>query len=297
MKKLLLSLWICLLIVPLALTQATPTPEGVLNPSAPYSTWTGGFKIKAGAPFVWLRATPFAGAEILGTLFPSQTLQAVEAPNGDSQILETAFAQWWGYFAAGNLRGWIELAAVEPIVVATPTTDITDAANWQVTNIETIEVQIASSIPFAWVRSAADSDSSIARTLFSGARLLLTGEAVPDAFQLWWPVQELSSGTVGFVEQQSLRYVRRVAQPNALVNPSTWAVATVVRVKSSVPFVWVRQEAVSTSGFVATLLKGREMIIASGPTDDGTGQLWWQVIVPNTPFSGWVEETSLEKVR
>jgi hypothetical protein len=296
MKKILIAIFLCLSLVPLTFAQdATPTMEGPATPNAPYSAWSGGFKVKASVPFVWPRRTPFAGGEVVGTWFPAQTLQALQPPSGSAQVYEAAFAQWWGYFTGNGLTGWVELALVDQITAASRP-DNTNPANWIVNVEQTTEVEIVNTVPFAWIRNAAESNSGIARTLFPGARLILTGAAVSDGSQLWWPVQENTSGTEGFVEQNSLRYVRLVPLANAPVDSSTWAVATVVRIKAAVPFAWLRDNATSVSGITATVRPGRELIIANGPTNDGT-QNWWQVIVPNTAFSGWVEENSLEKVR
>lgn len=294
MKKASVLLFAVLLaLIPSAFAQQeTPVP------TPPFEAWEGSFEVSTTIPFVWARATPQAAGDIVGTLFPGQVVTAVLPTDGPGLFYEAANDQWWGYFSFGRLVGWIEVARVvehtaEP---ESPVATINnDPSTWLVSTDTTIEVRVRRGIPFAWLRDTAASDGAITRTLLTGSALNLTGERVLDTNQYWWPVRDPRSGTEGFVEQSALEYVQQSAV-EAPAASGPWVADDVLRVRDTVAFAWLRSSASSTAAVTATLLRGSEVVVVSGPTSDGT-QNWWEVMVADSATSGWVEEASLQRVR
>jgi len=106
-------------------------------------------------------------------------------------------------------------------------------------------------------------------------------------------MRDLATGISGWVEQNS---VELVAGPPPTVPPPVWQPGDTVRVRSHVPFSWMRVTPSSHGDILFTVYPTQELFVQKGPQHDGV-QNWWQVVLPNTAVVGWVEEGSLQFVR
>lgn len=164
-------------------------------------------------------------------------------------------------------------------------------------------------LSFAWVRREPNSSADPIDTLFAGARVIAftptDGRAgmVYDGAQWWGYVRAPSS--VGWLELTALILVNP-NPPNPftpappVAAPQRWVAGNVVRVRASVPFVYLRTDPAS-SQVAGTLNSGSRMIILGIPVQDSNNSqaYWWQVREATSPgyTVGWVEEASLEFVR
>lgn len=261
--------------------QAPPQPEvEVLCPHV----------LKSGIPFAWLRFEPSSFAGHAVTLLPGETVQLNNPPT-----LSWDTVQWWVYVwpNASPARGyyWVELGSLEPRCQPTPPTpDPGGKAPWQPGD----RVRVKFSVPFVWFRGAPAPGNSPIHTVLSGAQLVIVQGASRDSFnQWWWQMRDPATGVTGWIEQNS---VEPVSSPPPTVPPPGWLPGDIVRVRSHVPFVWLRPTSDSHSDILFTVYPPQELIVQQGPVHDGV-QNWWRVRVPNTSVTGWVEEGSMQFVR
>ncbi len=181
-------------------------------------------------------------------------------------------------------------------------------------------MRVKPSIAFSWLRATPSASGRILVTIQPGDYVILNATApVWDGVQWWWKVRW---GNVnGYVEQDSLELV--IAAPTAgpgatqgvtAVAPTAaaptvaattavpaggkanWPASTIVRIKLTVPFAWLRAAPSSTSGPADYAPTGDTlMIISSFAVNDGT-QWWWQVRRVKGTILGYVEQNSVEPV-
>lgn len=105
-----------------------------------------------------------------------------------------------------------------------------------------------------------------------------------------------ASGT-GALAQGVAPSVTPAAADSAAVQqpaPAPFTLGQLMRVKLSVPFVWLRTNPISTATWIDTVGKGEFIIIAAAqPVWDGV-QYWWNVNRANGAVRGWVEQNSIE---
>lgn len=245
--------------------------------------------LKSGIPFAWLRFEPSSFAGFSVTLWPGETVQLNNPPT-----LAWDNTQWWVYVwpNASSARGyyWVELGSLEPRCQQPTPTPISGQAPWQPGN----RVQVKLSVPFVWFRAAPAPGNPPVHTVFPGTQLVIVQGASTDSFgQWWWLMRDPATGITGWVEQNS---VELTSTPPPTPSPGHWNPGDRVRVRTSVPFSWLRSTPSSNGGILFTALPRQELIVQQGPQHDGV-QNWWQVTIPNTSQTGWVEEASLELVR
>ncbi|MBZ0295649.1 MAG: hypothetical protein K8L99_24035 [Anaerolineae bacterium] len=244
--------------------------------------------LKSGIPFAWLRFEPSSAAGFSVTLRPGETVQLNNPP-----MLVWDNVQWWVYVwpNASPAKGyyWVELGSLEPRCQQ-PTPPASGKAPWQPGN----HVQVKSNISFVWFRAAPAPGNPPIHTVFPGTQLVIVQGASSDNYnQWWWLMQDPAAGVTGWVEQNS---VELVTSPPPTIPAGSWRPGDRVRVRSSIPFSWLRSTPSSNGGILFTVQPLQELLIRQGPQHDGV-QNWWQVTVPNTSQTGWVEEVSLELVR
>ena len=69
-------------------------------------------------------------------------------------------------------------------------------------------VGIRRNIPFAWIRQTASSFSGFSYTARPGEQFIAMQGPVHDGVQSWWQVRDIDGPTIGWVEEQSLEYIR-----------------------------------------------------------------------------------------
>jgi hypothetical protein len=276
----------------MAQSEATPTPQldsFMTTPVAPFASWSGSFQVRPGVPFVWLRQDPMSTGAVRETLPGSAIVQAIRENGG----ISFDGTQWWGFVNGRRGQGWVELNSLQPATVSTPmpTPNSTRPANWARNNV----VQVKASVPFVWIRADMSAEPvTILGTYFPGTRLVIVAGPNLGPNQLYWQVRDPNSNTVGFVEQDSLEFVR--SRPNFTVSPlppSAWRAGFSVVVKSSVPFVWIRSEPNSNAGIVRTVNRGDALVLGEEVRNDGV-QNWRRVSIAQSPVTGWVEENALQ---
>lgn len=292
-------LFIVLLFFSVNLVAAQPTP------TAPYPVWQGQFQVRPDLPFAWVRHEPASNAAIWETVPPGARMLAFTPTDGRAGMLYDG-VQWWGYVRGPNSVGWLELTALiltDPLPIdpfrptATPMPADSVQQRWAAGNV----VRVRASVPFVYVRVNPDS-GQVAGTLMPGARMLILGNPQRGPAQpntVWWQVREAANNgyTVGWVEQQSLEFVRSRANFRLPPLPRDfWRSGFVMRVKATLPFAWIRAAAASDAGIVHTLRPGDEVMLGGDIGWDGV-QNWRAVGVRGTPFQGYVEEQALEFVR
>ena len=181
------------------------------------------------------------------------------------------------------------LAGVWPVAAQTPPTVQTDCS-----------FVLKSGIPFAWLRFSPSSSAGYSltmqpeHTVQSNTPATLTW----DGAQWWiyvWP--NFVSNVHGYywVELNSL--VSHCPQPNPpppTSGAANWQQGNVVRVKSSVYFVWFRAQPAPGNTPIHTVFSGANLVVMSGPSQDSYGQWWWHMSDPRTNVYGWVEQNSVE---
>lgn len=277
MKKLLILL-VVLLVTGAVYAQETP-PQPTVDPTCPYV-------LKPGIPFAWLRFEPSSFAGYSVTLHPDETVTLNNPPT-----LSWDTVQWWVYVwpNASSAKGyyWVELGSIEPRCQTPPPTPPPGKASWNPGD----HVRVRLNVPFVWFRAAPAPGNPPIHTVFPGAQLVIVQGATTDSYnQWWWQMRDPATNITGWVEQNSVELVSSPPPPNV------WRPGDIVRVRSHIPFSWLRTTPGSHSGIQHTVYPPPQLIVQQGPLHDGV-QNWWQVLVPNTFVSGWVEESSLQFVR
>ena len=245
--------------------------------------------LKPGVPFAWLRTEPSSFAGYAVTLRPGETVQL-----NNPLTLSWDTVQWWVYVwpNASPARGyyWVELSSLEPRCQGPTPTPIPGKAPWNPGD----RVRVRLNVPFVWFRGAPAPGNSPIHTVLPGAQLVIVQGASTDVYnQWWWQMRDLATGITGWVEQNS---VELVAGPPPTVPPPIWQPGDTVRIRSQVPFSWLRTTPSSHADILFTVYPTQELFVRKGPQHDGV-QNWWQVVLPNTAVVGWVEEGSLQFVR
>lgn len=178
-----------------ALCQPSPTPGG-----SEVANWQPGYivRVRSTVPFVWFRAAPAPGNAPTYTVLPGAQLIVVQGAVKDS------FNQWWWQVRdpRNNMTGWVEQNVVElvsggPTVTPTPIT-------WQPGNV----VRVRPNIAFSWLRNAPSSQAGIVFVAAPRQELVLQAGPQSDGVQNWWNVRLPNAALSGWVEQNSLEYVR-----------------------------------------------------------------------------------------
>lgn len=273
---------------------ATPTwfPSPTQGyPALPHSSWNGSFKVKDQVPFVWLRPEPDVNAPILTTLPRGTVVNALTGRAGDVIYLDEKLNQWWGFVVAGAQSGWVEMASFVKTDAPAVTPAVNSGMNWSRNNV----VKLRRGVPFAWLRDYPSSIGGIKGTILNNYAVIIYGEAMSDGQQWWWPVRDPNSAVIGYVEQNSLQF--SAAAPNFYVMPiapDQWQGGYILKTKSGVPFVWIREEA-GGSTLVDTVLAGGEVIVTDSLAIDDGYQVWQEVYILNKPQSlGWVEAKAFD---
>lgn len=262
---------------PVTFAQSAPALE-----SCPYA-------IKPGIPYVWLRRDPESIAFVAQTLFPPRTRLY---PAGNSpEWVKWDGVQWWIYAsplpANSGGYGWVELNSLEARCQ-----DVVQPQAWQRGYV----VRAKKGVPFLWFRAEPRPGSPPIFTVFPGTVLSIVQGGPADNFnQLWWQVSDPRTGTVGWLEENTLELVSTRPLDNA-VPPSEWQAGYVVKIKAGLPFSWLRTSASSVAPSAFTAAPNQTLVLMEGPRSDGT-QNWWRVRLPGSPTGGWVEQNSLDFVR
>jgi hypothetical protein len=282
----------------LALTQAVlSAQDDPLSP--PFDPWAGVFQVRNEIPFVWIRSEPDVNGAILETI-PSGGIVRTQPLNlsdpDDTTFWDHVHRQWWGMVFTSHTSGWVEMHSFSQIAAgesySPPQIDGQQPANWQMGNV----VRVRASVPFVLLRIAPNSDAATKANPQTGSLLVIVGRVQSDQTQFWWPVRDPNGPSVGFVEQSSLEFVRTSRNfPLVPLDHVDWLPGFKIRVKSDIPFVWLRQECHSDAEIVYTILSGQEVWIPGGlPIFDGL-QYWRLVSIPGrSPISGCVEVNSFE---
>lgn len=291
MKRLFTRLSVLVLVSLVLGLAATPWGASAQQPPAlPAVQGNCPHALKAGISFAWLRFDASSHAAFGVTLLPGQTISL-----NDPAILSWDGVQWWLYVwpnAAPNVHGyyWVELNSIEPRCQPPTSTPPSGAASWSVGTV----VRVRLSIPFVWFRAAPAPGNPPIYTALPGTQLGIVRGAEMDTYnQWWWLMLDPRTGVTGWVEQNSVELPSGTVQP---VQPVDWRVGDVVRVRTTIPFSWLRYAPNSIAGTVFTVRSGEEVILQQGPQFDNV-QNWWNVRIAAFSISGWVEENSLEFVR
>jgi hypothetical protein len=289
-----------LLATSLVSAQSTPTP------AAPYPIWQGQLIIRPDLSFAWVRREPSSTSENSETLLAGTRVIAFTPTDGRAGMIYDG-VQWWGYVRAPGSVGWVELASLvlvdpNPINPFAPTATPAPGTSyspqrWASGNV----VRVRASVPFVYVRTHPGS-SQVAGTVLTGGRFVVLGDAIRDESiptTFWRQVREAANNglTVGWVEEASLEFVRARANFRLPPLPSdVWRVGFTMRIRSSLPFAWIRDTYGSNANILYTLRPGDEVVLNINIPNDGV-QNWRPVTVRNTNIRGYVEESALEFVR
>jgi hypothetical protein len=199
-----------------------------------------------------------------------------------------------------------------PLLQATPT----DQAGWQAGTL----VRVKPSVPFSWLRKAPSSSSAVLDTAPAGDYLVIYATPpVWDGVQWWWAVRR--GNVIGYVEQNSLEEVLLVptvpgeaVSPTPTVPPASptplpasetpgvtttqanWNIRTMLRVKASKPFSWLRS-APSSGATPVDYAKSLESLFVISDTPQWDGVQWWWLVRRGTgSIIGYVEQDSLEPI-
>lgn len=271
---------------------ASAAPAGQEVPPSPYTDWNGDFLVRPAVPFVWIRRTPFSTGDVMYTIYTGARVKALHVDQQPNSGLTYNDGQWWGYVGSTAGEGWIEVNSLVRDINVTPVPS-NGAQNWREFNV----VRVKAGVPFIWLRSSASSDAPNSGQLPTRTQFVILSTPQYDGKQWWWQVREERGNRVGYVEQNSLEYVRaRSTVTTQPIPAGLWMEGYVVRVKANVPFVWLRNVADSDSGIAETVLRLGELVIGSETTEDVRKQLWYKVTA-KSGVTGWVEAKSLEFVR
>lgn len=271
-----------LLLLPVVLVVPHVTAAAQQTPPQPAVDVLCPHVLRPGIPFAWLRFNPSSLSGFSVTLRPGETVTL-----NNPLTLSWDGVQWWVYVWPNAVPGhgyyWVELASLEARCQP-PTPPPSDKAPWQFGD----RVRVRHNVPFVWFRGGPAPNSPPVHTVFPGTVLDILQGATTDNFnQWWWLVRDPARGITGWVEQNSLELV--TSTPPA----PGWQPGDVVRVRAQVPFSWLRTTPSSQGAILFTVYPPQQLILQQGPLHDGV-QNWWQVTLPNTAISGWVEEASLQ---
>lgn len=176
---------------------STPAPT-TQPPAVTPAPWplSSQVRVRAGLSFVWLRATGNSNAIIMGTYFPGRTFSVMGGPVNDG------VQYWWQVRDVSTGQpGWLEQNSLESVSASTGTLS---PDRWKVSDV----VRVRRQVPFVWLRPSPASGAGILATVRSPGQLWLSEARQFDGVQYWWRVQIPGSTVVGWVEEQSLEFVR-----------------------------------------------------------------------------------------
>ncbi len=158
---------------------------------------------------------------------------------------------------------------------------------------------VKAGVPFLWLRHDPSSYGGAITTIYPGRIFVASGSRVWDGVQWWGYVLLPPANTAGWVELSRIERITNVP-PTTPPTPSTpkepWNSTTVVRVRESVPFVWLRADPNSYAGILLTASPRTVMAVAGNNAQSDSRQWWWPVRQVETGVIGWVEQASLEAV-
>jgi hypothetical protein len=268
----------------------------VATPIPPNPAWTGEFIVRADLPFVWLREAPLPSAASVTTMYPNQVLAASVAADGQTQVWDGT--QWWGYVTVPGsaVSGWIEIKSLNPRPAPTPTpTAVPEAvASWGISTA----VRVRAAVNTAWLRQKPSSDAIVIFQVPAGSVMVTIAHPQSDNVQNWWPVLDVQSGLIGWVEQKSLEPASLGADiTTATLEPippaERWQPGNKVRVRDSVTISWVRVAPNSRAQMLARVAPGNILDLVGTPLF-GDGKWWWLVKTRGTNITGWAEQSALE---
>src|SRR5258708_15467936 len=218
------------------------------------------------------------------------------ATRGESMLLQKSFIR---IGTAGLLLFIFWSASVGTIATASTPAPTPTAiySNW------TGDFVIRSSVPFVWLRTTPSSYAQVITTIYPPSVVIASsdpnqGALFWDGVQ-WWGFVNLSMTVVrGWVE---LAFLDRTGPIDVRVTPSpepggrdSWPVGTVLRMKSQIPFIWLRAAPASYTEILVTAAPPAVFTVSSSQSvSDGT-QWWWQVKHAASGVIGWVEQASVE---
>jgi hypothetical protein len=174
---------------------ATQTPGGA-------ASWTAGttVRVRANVPFVWFRAAPAPGNQPIYTVLPGTALTIVQGA-----VIDTFNQYWWQVRDPRNgTTGWVEQFVLEQTSVVITPTPTSAPTQWQPGNV----VRIRPNIAFSWLRPSPSSSSTIVYVAIPRQELIIQSGPVFDGVQNWWNVRVPNVAISGWVEANSLEYVR-----------------------------------------------------------------------------------------
>jgi hypothetical protein len=175
---------------------ATPTPA----PGA--ASWSPGtvVRVRLNVPFVWFRAAPAPGNPPIHTVLPGTQLVIVQGASMDF------YNQWWWLMSdpRNGITGWVEQNTVE--LVSSSTQPVLPA-DWRVGDT----VRVRPTVPFSWLRYAPNSLANVVYTAWPRQEVVLQQGPQFDNVQNWWNVRIPGISVSGWVEENSLEFVRRVS--------------------------------------------------------------------------------------
>ena len=266
----------------------TSTPTSVI--------WTGNFVVRADLPFVWLRVAPLSSASIVATAYSNQLLTAATAPDGQTQVWDGM--QWWGYVTlpAATISGWVEVTSLQagpaPTLTATIAPEV--VAPWGISTA----VRVRTSLAFAWLRQKPSSDATVIYQVPAGSVMVTIGRPQSDSVQNWWPVLDVQSGLMGWVEQRALEPASLGADISAATlepvpTSESWKPGNKVRVRPNVSISWVRAGPNARAPALTRVFTGNILDLVGTPLF-GSGEWWWLVKTRGSNITGWVEASALE---
>ncbi len=162
-------------------------------------------------------------------------------------------------------------------------------------------------VPFVWLRSQPASNASIVDTIRAPGKygLLRTTSFYGswDGHQWWWKVEVTANPSIqGWIEQASIgtsgegQIATRSDGKQTSTQSNNWQPFTTMRIRSSVPFVWIRY--LPGSPKILATIGPRDRFITWGefvyPFFDGV-QWWWPVHAElgGGVQNGWVEQNAI----
>lgn len=267
---------------------ATPTP--------PNAAWAGTFVVRGDLPFVWLREAPLSSAASTATAYPNQTLTASVALDGRTQVWDGT--QWWGYVNVPGVAvsGWIELTALQaaPTPTPTPTMAPQAVAGWG----NSTAVRVRATLAYAWLRQKPSSDAIVLFQVPAGSVMVTIAKPQSDNVQNWWPVLDVQSGVMGWIEQNSLEPASAgIDIATATLEPvppaQGWQPGNKVRVRNEVTVGLVQMAPNSRAQTLARVAPGNILDLIGTPLF-GDGNWWWLVKTRGTNITGWIEQSVLD---
>lgn len=164
--------------------------------------------------------------------------------------------------------------------------------------------QVKESVPFVWLRLEPNGSQMMATIPSGGVVRAFPSNLAPDAHvfwdsvhQQWWGLAYINS-TSGWVEMRSLiqlspgdPYPSATPQAVGLVPPDEWQAGMKLRVKTSVPFVWIRMGCDSNAEVLHTLVRGQTVWMPAGHRYYDGVQYWRTIsLLGRYGLSGCVEK-------